>query len=86
MKTRAERRNKNDDKNIEYEVFGCFKSRTIDADADAGDLDHRWMMLEDIFAALHDRPLIDGKVNDFFGCLPAAHKAAMDVLDVGVVA
>ena len=86
MKTRAERRNKNNNKSIEYEVFGTFKSHTIDADADAGDLDHRWMMLEDIFAALHDRPLIDGKVNNFFGCLPAAHKAAMDLLDVGVVA
>ena len=38
------------------------------------------MKLDDIFAALNDRALIDAKVNDFFGAAPAAHEAAMDLL------
>ena len=41
MITRAERRNKSDNKKIEYEVFGRFKSHELSAGADAGDDDHR---------------------------------------------
>ena len=38
------------------------------------------MKLDDIFAALNDRALIDAKVTDFFGTAPAAHETAMGLL------
>ena len=41
MKSRAERRNKNDSTNLEYQVFGVFKSFDFEGQADEGDHDHR---------------------------------------------
>ena len=80
MKSRAERRNKCDNTNLEYQVFGVFKSFDFEGQTDEGDHDHRWMLLSEILEALKDRALIDGMVANFFGCLPAAHSAAMDLL------
>ena len=46
MTTRAERRNKNDNETIEYQVFGRFKSHDFAAVADAGDDDHKCLPLK----------------------------------------
>ena len=53
MITRAERRNKSDNKKIEYEVFGRFKSHELSAGADAGDDDHRCLSIIPNHSAHH---------------------------------
>jgi hypothetical protein len=53
MVTRAEQRNMNDDKDIEYQVFGRFKSQDLSAGADAGDDDHRCLPIIPNHSAHH---------------------------------
>ena len=62
MVTRGEQRNETDDKEIEYQVFGVFKSSEKEPDADSGDKDHQWMALKEMYEALNNRELIDDMV------------------------
>ena len=78
MTTRAVRRNETGNDDIEYQVFGVFKSHDLDAAADCGDFDHRWMTVDEMYAALKNRALIDTSVQDFFACLPTAHTSVMN--------
>mmetsp|Transcript_10408 Transcript_10408/g.24790 ORF Transcript_10408/g.24790 Transcript_10408/m.24790 type:complete len:200 (+) Transcript_10408:70-669(+) len=80
MVTRGEQRNETDDKEIEYQVFGVFKSSEKEPDADSGDKDHQWMALKEMYEALNDRELIDGMVTTYFASLLPAHTTAMDAI------
>ena len=80
MTTRGEQRNQTDDKKMEYQVFGVFKSKEKNPADDSGDKDHQWMTLVEMYEALTDRVLIDGMVGKYFESLVPAHSAAMDVI------
>ena len=80
MRTRGEQRNETDDKEIEYEVFGVFKSSEKEPEADSGDKDHKWMALKEIYEALTNRQLIDGMVDTYFASLLPAHTISMDAI------
>lgn len=80
MATRGEQRNQTDDKNVEYQVFGIFKSREKEPANDSGDKDHQWMTLQDMYKALDGREHIDALVTKYFESLQPAHSAAMEVI------
>ena len=81
MATRGEQRNQTDDTEIEYQVFGVFKSSEKEPDADSGDKDHTWMALKEMYEALSaNRGLIDGMVTKYFASLLPAHSTAMHAI------
>ena len=43
---------------IEYQVFGVFKSSEKEPAADSGDKDHQWVALKEMHEALGDREVV----------------------------